>query len=169
MTGTKFHQFHLHKLVLASFHYCHAYQTLNVQGVGPNYSCSYIYHGCWWPGSLHRQDISIHNTCTDFGMSLCYMRKDFNYLCHVSVGEWYKLQGFLAIRFNDQYGPSDFWTVRLLRNTNVYTHIAHGENWNTQAQCFHLWMHNSVPWPLWEWGKLNVSRLVKFQKMTQEN
>ena len=45
------------------------------------------YHGCWWPGSLRRQDISTH----DIDYILSYMRKDFNYLCHVSVEEWYKL------------------------------------------------------------------------------
>ena len=48
------------------------------------------YHGCWCPRSWRRQDIGTHNIDCRIGELLPYTRKDFNYLCHVSVEEWYK-------------------------------------------------------------------------------
>ena len=50
------------------------------------------YHGCWCPDSLSHQDISTHDI--DYyrtGKFLSYLRKDFNYLCHVNVEEWHKM------------------------------------------------------------------------------
>ena len=40
-----------------------------------------LYHGCWCPGDART-----------IGKFLSYLRKDFNYLCHVNVEEWHKLK-----------------------------------------------------------------------------
>ena len=48
------------------------------------------YHGCQCPGSLRRQDISTHGIdYVEYESS--YIRNDFNFLCLVSVEEWYEL------------------------------------------------------------------------------
>ena len=50
------------------------------------------HHGCFCPGSLRRQDIYTHDIeLRRIGMFLSYTGKDFDYLCHVSMVEWYKL------------------------------------------------------------------------------
>ena len=43
------------------------------------------YHGCWYPGSLRHQQISTHDIDCGIGKFLFYMKKDFNYLCQLSV------------------------------------------------------------------------------------
>ena len=43
------------------------------------------------PGSLRRQAISTHDIGDVDVSFLFYMIKNFNYLCHAGVEEWYKL------------------------------------------------------------------------------
>ena len=72
--------------------------------------------GCWCAGSFHRHGINTRDTDWLHRMDkfLSYMRNDFNYLCHVSVEEWYKLwihfyvsyEKLLQWRHNERDGVS---------------------------------------------------------------
>ena len=58
------------------------------------------YDGCWCPSSMRLQDISIHDIhYIGLVRFLSYVRKDFIYLCHTSVEEWYKLETHVYIAY----------------------------------------------------------------------
>ena len=55
------------------------------------------YHGCWCSGFFHWQDISTR----DIDYVLALYKKNFNYMWHVSVEEWYKPYTFFMFPMND--------------------------------------------------------------------